>query len=60
LLSRFNINYIQYAENICRPKLCPPPGASVLSLIYQFVTHFWSPRNRDYTMSVWCAKWRWG
>jgi len=25
LLPRFNINYIQYAENICRPKLCPHP-----------------------------------
>jgi hypothetical protein len=34
LLSRFNINYIQYAENICRPKLCPPPSRRI-----RFVTH---------------------
>ena len=26
LLPRFNINYIQYAENICVPKLCPFPA----------------------------------
>ena len=26
LLPRFNINYIQYAENICLPKLCPFPA----------------------------------
>jgi hypothetical protein len=47
LLPRFNINYIQYAENICicLPKLCPFPAL-------RFVTHisichsFLGPRER--------------